>query len=82
LGKPLKILRTKLKILELHQNKHENPQHYFPPFETSKMTRGKLKISNFQNMKTKKFQNSHEKGTYHVSSLVKISHTKFEDPLK
>jgi len=26
LGKPLKFLRTKLKILELHQNKFLNPQ--------------------------------------------------------
>jgi hypothetical protein len=47
-GKTLKILRTKLKILELHQNNFENPQilkqcpqHYFPPFETSKITRRK-----------------------------------------
>jgi hypothetical protein len=37
LKKPLKFLRKKLKILELHQNKFENPQilkqypqHYFP----------------------------------------------------
>jgi len=26
LEKPLKFLKTKLKILELHQNKYENPQ--------------------------------------------------------
>jgi hypothetical protein len=67
LGKPLKFLRTKLKILEFHQNKFKNPQilkqypqDYFPPCETSKMTRRKLKIMEFQNTKTKNFQNSHE----------------------
>jgi hypothetical protein len=67
LGQPLKLLRTKLKILELHQNKFENPQilkqypqQYFPACETSKVTRRKLKILEFQNMKIENFQNSHE----------------------
>jgi hypothetical protein len=67
LGKPFKILRTKLKILEFHQNKFKNPQilkqyptHYFPACETSKMTRRKLKIPKFQNTKIENFQNSHE----------------------
>jgi len=44
------------------------------------MTRRKLRILEFQNMKTKNFQNSHEKGTYLVSLLMKISHKKFENP--
>jgi hypothetical protein len=64
LGKPLKFLKTKLNILELCQNKFENPQTIpptlFSPCETSKMTRKKLKIPEFQNTKTKNFQNSHE----------------------
>ncbi len=36
------------------------PPTLFPPCETAKMTRRKLKISEFQNTKTKNFQNSHE----------------------
>jgi len=87
LGKPLKFLRRKLKILELHQNKFENPQilkqypqHYFLACETSNVTRQKLKILKFQNMKTENFKIHMKKGTYPVSSLVKTSHKKFEDP--
>ncbi len=67
LEKPLKLLRTKLKILKLHQNKFENaqilkqyPQHYCTPSETSKMTKRKLKILKLQNTKIENFQNSPE----------------------
>jgi hypothetical protein len=75
LGKQFKILRTKLKILEFHQNKFKNPQilkqyptHYFPACETSKMTRRKLKIPKFQNTKIENFQNSHEER--HIPGLL------------
>ncbi len=43
LKKPLKFLKAKLRILELHQNKFEDPQilkqcleHYFPHVKPSK----------------------------------------------
>jgi hypothetical protein len=71
LGKPLKFLRKKLKILELHRNKFKTPQilkqyppHYFPPCETSKMARRKLKTSNFQNIKTKDLPSFQKKNKY------------------
>jgi hypothetical protein len=36
------------------------PQHYFPPCETSKITRRKFKISNFQNMKMLRVTQPHD----------------------
>jgi hypothetical protein len=44
------------------------------------MTRRKLKISKFQNIYIYFFKIHVKKGTYPVSSLMKISHKKFEDP--
>jgi hypothetical protein len=76
LGKPLKILRTKLKILELHQNKFENPQilkQYpniiFPHVKPPKWQEENWKFwnlwssSEFQISKTKNAQNSQEQNT-------------------
>ncbi len=54
-------IKTNLKTPQILK---QYPQHYFPPCETSKMTRRKLNISNFQNTKIENFQNSHEKGAY------------------
>jgi hypothetical protein len=44
------------------------------------MTRRKLKTSKFQNTKTKNFKIQMKKGTYPISSLVKLHTKKFEGP--
>ncbi len=76
-----------MKIFELYEKQIKKPpnlppkrypQHYFPPCETSKTTRKKLKISKYLNKKT--FKIHMKKGTYLISSLVKTSHKIFEDP--
>jgi hypothetical protein len=58
LGKLAKFLWTKLKILELHQNKFENSQiwkqyshHYFPQWNLQN-DKKKIKILEFQNTKS------------------------------
>jgi hypothetical protein len=44
------------------------------------MTRRKLKTPKFQNTKTKNFKIQMKKGTYPISSLVKLHTKKFEGP--
>jgi len=44
------------------------------------MTRRKLKILEFQNMKTEFLKNSHEERHVFISSLVKTSHKKLKTP--
>ncbi len=59
-------------------------EHYLIAFlfghKTSKMTRRKLKILKFQNIKKKKIKIHVKKGTCPVSSLMKTSNKKIEDP--